>query len=79
MELREYLTIKEKISNFQKQRDKSQGVLEQLLKKLNQEFKCTNLKEAEILLSNMQQNQDSEETKLQELMEEFQTKYGDKL
>lgn len=79
MELQEYLRVKEKVSNLQKQRDRTQGVLEQLCKRLKQEYKCNNLEEAKILLFNLEREQEQEESKLQVLMEEFQNKYGDKL
>ena len=69
--LQQYLDLKEKADDLRRDAEKSAGALELLEKKLKEEFDCKSLKEAQLLLERMEQDQERAEMEFSRAADEF--------
>jgi hypothetical protein len=73
------LELVEEVERLKRERDRSQGRMDQLLSRLKSEFDCDSLSQAEIYLHNLGQDIEKEEEELVSMLEDFKSKYHDKL
>lgn len=69
----------EQVEKLKREQARGEGKIEQLLGRLKEEFACKNLKDAQVLLEELQQELASKERELEKLSSEFDEKYRDKL
>ena len=77
--LKKYMGLKKDVEVSQQRKDRSQGALDQLMKNLEKDFKCTTLKQAQKKLTNLQEQEEEVKEEFVEAMEEFEEKWEDKL
>jgi len=73
------MELKKNIKKLDREKERAEGRLEQLLKTLKEEFGCSNLEEAEELLEQTKDTTDKLEKKYNTRLETFMDKWGDKL
>ena len=71
--------LKKKAEAAQREADKAQGALEQILSQLKEEFKCDSLEDAEYLLATLHDQERLTLEAFDEAMTEFEKRYGDKI
>jgi hypothetical protein len=71
--------LKRKIEVYQRKADKAAGALQELMKRLKDDFGCTSLKEAEKLLERMQSDHKRDSRQFEKDLQEFEEEYGDAL
>jgi hypothetical protein len=71
--------LKEKVEELQRKADKAQGALETAEERLQEEFNCKTLKDAEILLKAMEKDAEAAKAKYEKELEEFMEEWGDVL
>ena len=71
--------LKRKADKLQSEADKAQGALETSTARLKEDFDCKNLKEAKQLLKNLEEEEAEAQSKFNKTLEEFESKWSDKL
>lgn len=71
--------LKKKAETAQREADKAQGALDQILSYLKTEFDCKSLKEAKTLLIEIQQAEEESQKSFQQALNEFEEEWGDTL
>lgn len=79
MSLDSILDLKKKVEELQRRADKAQGALDGLVRRLEEEFGCSTLEEAQILLEEFEQEEKDAEKAFKKAMRKFQKKWGDLL
>ncbi len=77
--LKKYMRLRKDVEIAQQRKDRAQGALDQLMKNLEKDFKCTSLKQAQKKLTNLQKQEEEAKEEFVEAMEEFEEKWEDKL
>ncbi len=77
--LKKYMRLKKEVETAQQRKDRAQGALDQLMKNLEKDFKCTSLKQAQKKLTNLQEREEEAKEEFVEAMEEFEEKWEEKL
>ncbi len=77
--LKKYMRLKKDVETAQQRKDRAQGALDQLMKNLEKDFKCTTLKQAQKKLTNLQEQEEEMKENFVEAMEKFEEKWEDKL
>lgn len=75
IDLKKFADLKQKAERLQTEIDRSAGARQQLLKQLKDEFDCDSLKEAKVLLKQLQKQEADAEEKFAEDMERFEKEY----
>lgn len=78
-DLRRFNKIKEDIENAQEKANKAEGALEQVMLSLKKDFKCNTLEEAQAKLKQMGKELEASKEEFDEALEDFETKWSDKL
>jgi hypothetical protein len=73
----EYLKLKKKADAAQKKADKAQGAYDQILKQLKDEFGCSSLEEAQLLLKKMKKKEKKIVKEFDEAMEAYTKECAD--
>lgn len=79
MSLDGYMELKKKVEQAQQRADKAEGALDQIMKRLKNEFDCNSLEEAESKLKTLQRKEVELKEKFEEAKEEFKEKWDDRL
>lgn len=79
MNLAEFAKLKEKVESLRRKRDKSSGIMEELLRQIKAEFGCTSIKEAEEKLEQMKVEGKTMRANLDRDLEQFESKWGELL
>ena len=79
MKLERFEKLKKQVEKLRSSSERAKGVLEGLLSRLEEEFDCSSLEEAEDKLEALEKNQEELETAFQEKMDRFTEKYADLL
>lgn len=79
MNLRDYQDLKSKVEQLQRRSDKLEGALEQKYETLKREYGCKSLEDARKQLEKEEQEIVRIEERCDSAIEEFQSKWGDKL
>ncbi len=77
--LKKYMRLRKDVETAQQRADRAQGALDQLMKNLEKDFKCTTLKQAQKKLTNLQEQEEEMKKDFMEAMEKFEEKWEDKL
>lgn len=75
----EYQQLKKRAEKARADADRAQGALEQQLQKLENEFDCRTIEEAEELLGKLQKEEQEAEQSYQKELEVFEEKWGEQL
>ena len=78
-ELGRFLSIKEKLDSLQKQADRAQGALDQVLSTIKKEFGCNSLEEAKLLQAKLAKDTSRLESELHKSLLAFEEKHGEML
>ena len=70
-----FLKMKQQVDQLKREKDRSEGALEQLVKELKSEFNCKTLKEARIERDRLQQEEQELETSFANALEQLETDY----
>lgn len=73
------IELQKNVKKLDREKERAEGRLEQLLKTLKEEFGCSSLEEAEELLEQTKGTVDELEKKYKIRLEAFMEKWGDKL
>ena len=79
MDAREYMKLKGKLEQWQREQDKAAGALEQLMKKLKKDFGCRNLKQAKKLLKKKEMENDEAKERYKKAKRSFDRGTGKRL
>ena len=71
--------LKKQAESAQREADKAQGALEQILSQLKEDFDCETLEDAETLLDKLGEKERTKAEAFDTALAEFEEKYGDKL
>ena len=71
--------LKRRAEAAQQTADRAQGAYDQLMAKLQQDFECASIEEAEKKLASLEQKNKKAEAAFEEAVEEFETKWATKL
>jgi len=77
--LKKYMELKKKVEQAQQKADKAEGALEQVMKRLKEEFGCATLELAKRKLKLLQKQEQKAKTDFEEAVETFEEKWGEKL
>jgi len=70
-----YRELKEEVDSAKTEANKAQGALDQLLERLETEFKCKSLKEAKALLEELQTDRDAAEKSFVKALKSYEEKW----
>jgi len=79
MKADEYLKLQERAKRYQRNADEAAGQLQQLLKRLKEEFGCDDVEQAKALLNELNESIPVLERKVKKGTEKFEKRYGSKL
>lgn len=68
----QYRKLKQEVEDAQSKAERAKGALDQLLKRLKEEFDCGNVKEAKKLLKQFEQERDEARAAFQKAMENYE-------
>jgi len=71
----QYRKLKTEVEAAKSEADRAEGALGQLLQRLEEEFKCGNLKEAKALLTTLNSKQAKAEAAFEKSMEEYEERW----
>lgn len=71
----EYRRLKRSVEDAQREADRAQGALDQLMKRLKDEFKCTTLKEARTLLDELKGKAEKAEAAYTKAVTDYEKKW----
>jgi len=77
--LDQYQKLKQRVDRLQREADKAAGARAERLKRLEDEFGCKSIKEAEKLLAKLEAEAKKVESDYQQAAAEFYEEWGDKL
>jgi len=77
--LDKFESLKDKLEEFRRSRDKAQGAYDRLLEDLEEKFDCETVDAGYELLETLQAESEELQNKAQEAWDRFQKKWGDKL
>lgn len=77
MNTEEFLQARKALAETQKRCERSKGVLSHLKKSLQDEFGCSSLEEAEIMLSDLESKTDALEAEAETKIEQFLRRWKD--
>lgn len=78
-QIQRFQELKQQVEQYQREHDRLVGTLDALKARLKEEFGRQTLKEAKILLAQMEGELESQVQQMTKEMEEFEEKYGDLL
>lgn len=73
------LRLQQDLRDIREARARSEGALEQSMKKLKEDFGCSSLKEAEKKLTALTAKAQEEDAKLEEMVRKFEEEYANEL
>lgn len=76
---KEFERLKDRIASLERESAKSQGALDQILETLKTDYGFSSVEDAEKGLKKMERELVKDETKLEKMLSDFETKWGDKL
>lgn len=79
MELDDYLRIKRKAEEYQREADRTGGQAEQIMKRLKEEHGVSTIKEAKALRAELVRELETAESGLLPKVEEYETRWGERL
>ena len=79
IDLEQYQKLKDKVDKLQRESDRAEGALEEVMKELASEFKCDSLSQAEKLATKLRKESDEAEKDYQEALDKFEEKWEDVL
>lgn len=79
MDLKRYQQLKAEVEHAQRDKDRAEGALQQLMGRLNDEFDCDSLEKAEKLLTKLRKDQERAERQFDAALEKFESDWGDKV
>ena len=79
IDLKRYEQLKQEVGRVQRDKDRAEGALSQLMARLKSEFSCDTLDQAKRSLAKMNKERDRTEKTLEDSMAEFEEKWGDQL
>jgi len=74
-----FTQIKEEVQKAQRDKDKAEGALEQIMKDLDDKFDCNNLNEAEKLLKEFEEKEKGAYKKYEKAKAVFQEEWNERL
>ena len=77
--LKDYTNLKENVEEAEREANKAEGALEQVMKRLKKEFGCTTLEAADKKYGKMKKQAESAKEKFEKAVEEFEEKWSDEL
>ena len=75
IDLEQYQEMKDKIDKLQRDKDRAEGALSEMMKELNDKYECTTIEEAEQLALQLKREARQLEKDYEEAMEQFQAKW----
>jgi len=79
MDLKEYERLKSKVDRLQREADRAEGILEEKMARLKEEFGCKTLDDARKLLKTLEEDADEAGVEYDDALESFKEKWGNKL
>lgn len=79
MDLKRYNQLKNEVDKLQREADRSEGALEQLMTKLKDEFECNTIGEAEELVLMLEKEANKAEKDYDKALEEFEEEFQEVL
>lgn len=79
IDLKRYEKLKSQVDQLQRDSDRAAGALSSMMKRLEEEFQCKTLEEAESLSSQLKQEVGQAEAKFNEALEQFEEEWGETL
>ena len=79
MNVEKYQKLKKRVESLKAEADRAEGAKEQLMQKLQDEFDCSTVKEADELLSSLEVKKKKVESKYVKALTAFEDKWGEKL
>jgi len=77
--IKKYQELQSKVERAQGNADKAEGALSQVMERLQNEFNCSSLKQAQKKLNEMIQEEEEAKEEFETAVEEFDEEWGDKL
>lgn len=77
--LTQYLQRKKKVEEAQQKVDRAEGALEQLMRRLKDEFKCSSLAKAKVRRKALKQQVKSAEEEYKKASKKFERKWSDEI
>lgn len=75
----DYQKLKQKAESLERQKERSQGKIDQLLQQLQEEFDCKTLDGAKKSLFKLEKEEAQKEKEASKALEAFESKWGDRL
>jgi len=75
----EYEQLKSKVEKLQREANKAEGALQQLMTRLKEEFDCSTIEQAEELQAKLQKQTEKAEQEFEEAYNLFKEEWGSKL
>ena len=79
IDLKKYEKLRTDVERLQRDRDRAEGALSQLMGQLKSEFDCNDLGEAESLLVKLKREQSKVEASFNQALEKFEERWENKL
>lgn len=79
IDIDQYRQLKRKVDEARSTYERANGALSQLMEKLKEDFNCESIDEANELLQKKIKMRDSAEKEFQQALDQFNTKWADKL
>jgi len=71
----QYRKLKRDVEEAKSEADRAEGALAQLLKRLEEEFHCDNLKEAKAMLTDLSNKEERAQTIFEKSLKDYETKW----
>ena len=78
-ELDRYQQLQREVTDLNRRIDRLEGVAEQIMARLHDEYKCDSLEEGKALLKRLKRKREEMNVAAKDLADQFHQEYGDKL
>ena len=77
MNAREFQDLQDRVSKLQRDKDRAEGAISEIKKKMFEQFEVNNLEDAEKLLADLQKEESRTTILFESSLKEFEEVYGD--
>lgn len=71
----QYIALEEEVEEMRKKAERAKGALDQLMAQLQQDFNCSTVKEAKVLLAKLQKKREETEREFEAAMKDYEKRW----
>lgn len=79
IDLKRYNELKNRVAELEREANRAEGALAQVMEKLSEEFECKSLKQADRLVAKLEKEAKEAEDEYDEAMKQFEKQWDDRL